>query len=196
MVYDPKVHHRHSIRLAGYDYSQSGVYYVTICTRDRVCLFGGVADGETILNDFGKTVAVSWEWLGTRYDHVELDEWVVMPNHIHGIILIVDDDNGSQFDRRGGSRTAPTGQRKPIGRLIGAFKTVSTKRINERCHTPGAIVWQRNYYEHIIRDETELNRIREYIAANPARWCKDRENPCRNPERIASTVNATKSWKD
>jgi len=132
---------------------------------------------------------------------------VVMPNHLHGIIIITETDNGCPTDGGGvggGSRTAPTVigatgggggvgggsrtartviastapmvKRKPLGRLIGAFKTVSTKRINEYRGTPGVVVWQRNYYEHIIRDECSLNRIRAYIAANPLRWHLDREN--------------------
>lgn len=94
-----------------------------------------------------------------------------MPNHLHGIIVIVADD------RRSGSRTAPTGRRKPLGRLVGAFKTVTTKQINIARGTPGLPVWQRNYYEHIIRNDQSLNRIRQYIADHPARWTFDRENP-------------------
>jgi len=178
MTYDPHNHHRRSIRLKGYDYARAGAYFVTICTRNRECLFGEVVDGKLWLNDAGRIVADVWEWLGIQYDYVELDEWVVMPNHLHGIIVIVDDD------RRGGSRTAPTRtaptpptQRKPIGRLVGAFKTVSTKHINEHRGTPGVPVWQRNYYEHIIRNDPSLQRIRAYIANNPLRWHHDRENP-------------------
>jgi REP element-mobilizing transposase RayT len=125
MRYDPERHHRRSIRLKGYDYTQAGAYFVTIVTQDRACLFGEIVEGEVQLNPFGEIVAESWRWLAMQYDYVELDEWVIMPNHLHGIIVIT--DNGS----RGGSRTAPTVKRKPIGRLIGAFKTVSTKRINE-----------------------------------------------------------------
>ena len=104
-----------------------------------------------------------------------MDEWVVMPNHLHGIIVIVD------AACRGGSRTAPTNlaRHKPLGRLIGAFKTVSTKRINAIRDTPNLPVWQRNYYEHIIRDDEELNRIRQYIADNPMQWEMDSENPSR-----------------
>jgi len=123
-----------------------------------------------MLNDFGEMVAESWEWLATRYGYVELDEWMIMPNHMHGIIVITDVCGG-------GSRTALTGKRKPIGRLVGAFKTVSTKRITHLRNTPGIKIWQRNYCEHIIRNDDELNRIREYPANNPAQWEMDRENP-------------------
>jgi putative transposase len=207
MRYDPNKHHRRSIRLKGYDYTRAGVYFVTIVTQNRACLFGDIVAGEVRLNAFGQAVAETWLWLGTQYGYVELDEWVVMPNHLHGIVVITDTDNGRPADGGGvgggsrtaptvigatgggggvggGSRTAPTViasaaptvKRKPLGRLIGAFKTVSTKRINEYRGTPGVVVWQRNYYEHIIRDECSLNRIRAYIAANPLRWHLDREN--------------------
>ena len=182
MKYDPEKHHRRSVRLRGYDYSQAGAYFVTICTQGRACLFGDVADGEMRLNEIGNIVADSWRWLALQYDYVELDEWMIMPNHLHGIVVIIDDDDGGG---RGGSRTAPTGdprnatpKRKPIGGLIGAFKTVSTKHINIMRGTPGMPVWQRNYYEHIIRNEESMNRIREYIVNNPLQWQLDRENPC------------------
>lgn len=179
MKSDREKHHRRSIRLKGYDYSQAGAYFVTICTQNRVCLFGEIVDGEMRLNDAGKIVADSWQWLASQYDYIELDEWVIMPNHIHGIIVV--------NERRGDSRiaptqiaptqTGPTGKRKPIGRLIGAFKTVSTKHINIMRGMAGIPVWQRNYYEHIIRNDESLNRIREYIANNPLQWALDRDNP-------------------
>ena len=96
--YDPGLHHRRSIRLKGYDYAQSGAYFVTIVTQGRIPLFGEIIDGEIQLNDTGQSVAVAWEWLATHYPHVKLDEYVVMPNHLHGIIVIAD-------ERRGGSRS-------------------------------------------------------------------------------------------
>lgn len=164
-------HHRRSIRLKGYDYAQAGAYFVTMCTRDRACLFGDITDERMCLNDCGQLVADSWRWLSGRYPYVGLDEWVVMPNHLHGIIILIEPDG------RGGSRTAPTQNHKSLGRLIGAFKTVSTKRLNAIRHTPGDSVWQRNYYEHIVRDEESLARIRQYIIDNPSRWDEDRENP-------------------
>jgi len=189
---------RRSIRLQDYDYSQPGSYFVTICTPDSECLFGDVRDGKMALNGLGEIVAESWQWVERQYEYVVLDEWVIMPNHLHGIIVITDCVDGSRGDDsrgddlcRGGSRTAPTRlgkpKRKPLGRLIGAFKTVSTKRINEIHNTPGAKLWQRNYYEHIIRDENELNRIRIYIEQNPAKWEFDRENPSvRSPNQEAA----------
>ena len=160
---------RRSIRLEGYDYSQPGGYFVTICTRNRECLFGEIVDGNIRLNDLGRGIATCWQWLAEQYPYIQLDEWIVMPNHFHGIMLIMN-------ERRGGSRTAPTKQ-KPLGRLIGAFKTVSTKQINEYRDTPHAPLWQRNYYEHVIRNETDLEEIREYIENNPIKWLEDENHP-------------------
>jgi len=183
--YDPAIHHRRSIRLQGYDYSQGGAYFVTLCAQDRECLFGEIVNGEMLLNDAGRIVANSWEWLAEQYDHVSLDEYVVMPNHAHGIIVITDDCRGGS--RTAPTRTAPTGKRKPIGRLIGAFKTVSTKRINELRENAGTKLWQRNYWEHIVRNEPELNRIREYIHNNPAQWEDDSLNAGKGGSRTAPT---------
>jgi REP element-mobilizing transposase RayT len=122
--------------------------------------------------DFRVVAEQTWIWPGRQYAFVELDEFVIMPNHLHGIIIIND-------RCRGGSRTAPTNRPrpKPLGRLVGAFKTVSTNRINEMRGTAELPVWQRNYYEHIIRNEAELAHVRQYIADNPERWNDDPENP-------------------
>ena len=160
---------RKSIRLQNYDYSQPGAYFITICTHNRDLLFGEVVDGAMVLNEFGEVVVQSWQWLKERYNYISLDEWIVMPNHFHGILII--------NNRRGGSRAAPTQKIKPLGQLVGAFKTVSAKQINQLRHTPGAKVWQRNYYEHVIRNDTDLAEIREYIANNPMNWHLDNENP-------------------
>ncbi len=149
---------------------QAGAYFVTICTKDRECFFGDMEDGEMRVNEYGRIADESWSWLSRQYDYVEMDEWVVMPNHLHGILVI---------HCRGGSRTAPTEttNRKSLGRLIGAFKTVSTKQINDIRNTPGHPIWQRNYYEHIIRGEEELHRIRRYITENPLKWADDEDHP-------------------
>ena len=171
MKYNPDVHRRRSIRLRGYDYSQPGSYFVTIVTHDRQCLFGDVIDGEMRLSDAGIMIAQAWEWLATRHSHVELDSYIVMPNHLHGIIVITADT------RRGDSRIAPVTKPKSLGRLVGAFKTVSAKRFNLAERAPGQPLWQRNYYERIIRDEAELGAAREYIVNNPLKRELDRENP-------------------
>jgi putative transposase len=165
MTYDPQRHHRRSIRLPAYDYAQPGTYFVTIVCKERALL----------LDDpqFRTIAEEAWLWLADQYEFVQLDEYVVMPNHLHGIVVIRD-------ARRGGSRTAPTAyiqKPKPLGRLVAAFKTVSTKHINTIRGTPGLPAWQRNYYEHVIRDEEDLNRVRQYVIDNPARWGDDPENP-------------------
>ena len=157
---------------------------MTIVLRDRECQLGEIVGEEMNLNDIGKIVAGSWEWLGEQYPFVTLDEYVVMPNHVHGIIVISDSGNSAiASHRRGDSRIAPTSpqdrnmKRKPLGRLVGAFKTVSTNRVNMVQGTFGRPLWQRNYYEHVIRNEASLSNIREYIRDNPAKWAFDQENP-------------------
>ena len=175
MTYNPDIHHRRSIRLKGYDYSQAGAYFVTVCTQNRECLFGEVIDGEMVLNDIGKIVAGEWMKTGAIRNNVALDKWVVMPNHFHGI-LVVDDGRGT-------AHRAPTVEQfgQPVSgsipTIIRSFKSAVTKRINEIRKTPGEKLWQRNYYERIIRNENELNHIREYIANNPMKWKLDRGNP-------------------
>jgi REP element-mobilizing transposase RayT len=183
MKYDPDKHTRHSIRLTGYDYTQPGVYFVTICTHQRECLLGKIVDGLMSINCWGEIVQEEWLRTAILRPGIELGVFVVMPNHFHGIISITSDCRGTELIRRGTARRAPT--REQFGRpiagsvptLIRAFKSATTKRINERRGTPGTPVWQRNYYEHIIRKEEALNRAREYIALNPSRWQMDCENP-------------------
>ena len=167
--YNPEIHHRRSIRLAGYDYAQPGAYFVTLCVQDRLCLLGEIAHKAMTFSDWGRIAAQSWTWLRDQYPYVSLDVWVVMPNHLHGIIVLLDDAVGARHD-------APL-RRKPLGQLVGAFKTTCTKKINQLQGTPSAKFWQRNYYEHIVRDERDMARIRQYIIDNPRRWEEDRDNP-------------------
>jgi putative transposase len=185
--YDPSKHHRRSIRLKNYDYSQAGAYFVTICTRNRVHLFGEVVDGEMRLNDAGRMVAEVWKSLPERFATVMLDAFVVMPNHFHGIIVIVDtvgaplvgaQDRGRHGDAPTGAttRVAPT-----LGDVIGAFKSVTTVEYVRGVRERGwrafpKRLWQRNYYEHIIRNERELDAIRRYIFDNPQHWYADQYN--------------------
>jgi len=173
MTYNPDIDHRHSIRLKGYDYSQAGAYSVTICTLERECLFGNIVDGQMVLNDAGRMVADEWVKTEQIRHEIELDAWVIMPNHFHAIVFI----NGNGVCR-GDRPVAPTGpQPKSLGSLMAGFKSSVTKRINELRGTPGTPLWQRNYYEHIIRNEKSLNRIRQYIHNNPVNWEMDEENP-------------------
>ena len=162
--YDPNIHHRRSVRLYGYDYSQCGAYFVTICVNNRKRLFGDIVGGEMQLNEIGVAVKRAWECLQQQYPYVSIDEFVVMPNHLHGILIItdgLDDLNSWRLNR------------KSIGRLIGMFKTVTTKRFNEIRRSSGEKIWQRNYYEHIIRDEDDYLRILWYIQTNASNWPND-----------------------
>ena len=143
------LHHRKSIRLKEYDYSQSGEYFVTICTHDRQCIFGEVIGEEMRLSQMGKIVSDTWNDLPNHNHLVELDAFVVMPNHIHGIVIIHDDLVGA------GSEPAPTRKRHCLSEIIRQLKTFSSLRINKSRYTTGSRVWQRNYYEHIIRNDKD-----------------------------------------
>jgi len=194
MTYDPRKHHRCSIRLKGYDYTQAGAYFVTIVTHDRECLFGEVVDGQMRLNPFGEIVREEWFRTAVVRPYVMLapDEFVVMPNHIHGIIWITGgrgDPVGRPYDPVGRPHDNDRDDQRShgpaagsVGAIIGQIKSIAAKRINALRGTPAAPVWGRNYYEHIIRYETSLNRIRRYIAANPSQWAEDHEHP-RHPLR-------------
>ncbi len=193
--HDPDKHHRRSIRLKGYDYTLPGAYFVTIVTHERELLFG-----DPVLH---RVVQTFWQRIPRHFPHAELDEWVVMPNHLHGIIVMTDpivagtthSPDGLSASRQpridaGPARTReqrgnasplpPTGPSPgSLGAIIGNFKSITTRRINRIRHSPGLPVWQRNYYERIVRNERELNAIRHYIRDNPACWADDPENPDR-----------------
>jgi putative transposase len=173
MKYNPNLHHRRSIRLKGFDYTQAGEYFLTLCTHERGYLFGSIENEVVKLSDSGMIVKAEWLRTAQLRSDVELDEFIIMPNHMHAIIALC----------RGASRRAPTreGFGKPVAgslpTIVRLFKSSSARRINELRRTPGAPVWQRNYYEHVIRDQKELERIRDYIRLNPTRWPADEENP-------------------
>lgn len=181
MKYDPHESHRRSIRLRDYDYTQAGAYFVTICTQGRVCLFGAVVDGEMELNDAGRMVGRWWGELMTKFPSVALDDCVVMPNHVHGIVIIVGADLGVCPDTPvAEAKGAHTGA--PLPRIVQWFKTMTTNEyirgVKQRGWAPfHGRLWQRNYYEHVIRSEDGLDRIRQYILDNPAKWPEDSDNP-------------------
>jgi putative transposase len=215
MAYDADIRHRRSIRLRGHDYSRAGAYFITICTQNREYLFGDIMDGKMALNPFGKIAPEQWYAIPERFPHVDVDEFVVMPNHIHGIVIIngvgaplagapciqnaqkttngprpiTPDDgvtetrNRATADDRATARVALS-----VGEIVGAYKSICYREClawinnHEQDHRLGRL-WQRNYWEHIIRNETELNRIREYIRNNPAQWREDRLNPRRGDPR-------------
>ncbi len=192
--FDPQKHHRRSIRLKGYDYAQEGAYYVTIVTWRRDFLFGEVVNKEMRLNKVGKIV--EWEWLelSKRLPYVELGEYVVMPNHFHGILFIHETVGATRqgqamslsgaeplqtitSDGIDGSPLPRGPKPASLGAIIAQFKSRVTKRIWKFPEFKGTPIWQRNYYEHIIRDETDLQNKTDYIEANPLLWDQDDENP-------------------
>jgi REP element-mobilizing transposase RayT len=196
MPYDPEKHRRRSIRLQTYDYARPGGYFVTICTQDWKCLFGTVVDEEMRLNPAGEMIQRVWHTLPGLFSNVHLDAFVVMPNHVHGIVILIeskttdtnptvgaplvgapDVDNATD---RAGTRPAPTNSdTASLGDVVGAFKSITTNGyidgVKHRGWMPFARrLWQRNYWEHVIRVGNEGDRIRRYIDENPARWQEDR----------------------
>jgi len=206
MPYNPHIHHRRSIRLKGYDYSQVGLYFITICCQDRACLFGEITDKQMICNDAGTMVGNEWLKLVERFTNIHLHEYIIMPNHFHAILEIVgatlvdtqndddsqnngnsqndddtqnDDDSQNDDDTQKGQPQgiAPTG--KTVGDMIGAFQSIVTVEYIRGVKTMGwtpfnGKLWQRNYYEHIIRDEKSYQNISQYIKNNPAKWDDDK----------------------
>jgi putative transposase len=196
--FDPKKHHRRSIRLKGYDYTQPGAYFVTIVAWQRECLFGEIVGGEMRLNEYGKIVQKWWNEISNHFPNVETIAFVIMPNHVHGIILITKDRRGTvpvhdvheqsmlqnddapvqgNSSRNQGGETPPL--RAPtLGQVVAYFKYQSTKEMNALDGTCTVTkFWQRNYYEHIIRNEQEMGKIWDYIETNPIHWADDDENP-------------------
>lgn len=207
MPYDPFKHRRRSIRLKNYDYAQAGAYFVTVVIRDPELSLGNIVDGEMRLNKFGAIVQSCWDDLPAHFPNVELDAFVVMPNHVHGVVVIKEPNQrrgavtapdavstpnpgGMNVPNTGGMNIPNAGGETPplrnvaayqptLGQIVGYFKYQSTKRINKLRGTQGTTIWQRNYFEHIIRNENDLVRIRKYIDGNPANWARDDENPNR-----------------
>lgn len=184
MRYDPARHHRRSMRLKGYDYGAAGAYFITICTYQRHCLFGEIIDGEMHLNEFGRVVADCWDAIPGHFPSIQLDESVVMPNHVHGILVVTD------TPRRGMALpcpypTMPRTETREFGKplaqtistVVGSFKSAVTKRINILRNAPRTPVWQRNFYDHIIRHEASMQRIQHYVQTNPSSWRSDQLHP-------------------
>ncbi len=202
MKYNPEIHHRHSIRLKGYDYSQVGAYFVTIVAQGCASLFGHIENGEMILNDAGQMIVKWWNELPNKFPQITLGAFIVMPNHFHGIIIInatvsetiiggtVGGDlrvsPGSSDSQEGGHVGPPQQppQRKPdapLSQMIQWFKTMTTNEYIRGVKELGwprfdGKLWQRDYYEHIIRNADEANRIHLYIESNPSNWAEDEEN--------------------
>ena len=185
---------RKSVRLRHYDYSRSGAYFVTICTKGRQFYFEEFPD-------LRKVVQAQWKGLKTKFPKIELDEFIIMPNHVHGIIfvgttqgpLIKDPCPVRPVGHVGATHELPLQSRQKmlLPKLVGYFKMNTAKKINQILGRSGRAFWQRNYYEHVVRSERELKRIREYIQNNPLRWESDRENP--KSENFNSAHNSY--WK-
>ncbi len=198
MKFDPQKHpfdaaqgrHRRSIRIPGYDYTRPGGYFVTIVAQNRACLFGEVAGGEMVLNAAGRIAEECWRAIPEHFPNVELGVYVVMPNHLHGIIILNEHGRGTIYraPTDGAHSTeyrAPTVTteqfQKPvegsIPTIVRTYKAAVTRRIGRELNGGG--VWQRNYYEHILRNDEDANRVHNYIQSNPAMWAEDDENPVR-----------------
>ena len=188
MTYNPDKHHRKSIRLKEFDYTQAGWYYFTIVVQDRECLLGEIENGKIILNNCGEIIEAAWLKIPELRPYVELDDFIIMPNHFHGILIINENSNDSKV--RVTDSVTPTKEIEPVaptkdaltniarlipnslGAILGQFKSFTTKEIRKA----GIVYfkWQRNYWERIIRDENELNSIRRYILNNPLKWEEDK----------------------
>jgi REP element-mobilizing transposase RayT len=204
--YNSQIHHRRSIRLKGYDYSQAGLYFVTICTQDRIFRFGNIVNGEMFLNEFGQIAHNEWLKLPERFPNVEYDVFQIMPNHVHGIILLVDVGAGFTPAQNGDANinknvqpqnvqpqngqpqnvqpqngqlqnVQPQGIAPTVGDIVGAYKSLVFNGCLEIYKSKNNIMgklWQRNYYEHIIRDDQSYQTISNYIINNPAKWAADK----------------------
>jgi len=197
---------RRSIRLKGYDYAQAGAYFVTLCTQGRSFLFGEIAAHEMQANEAGAMVIEEWHALPMRYPGVHLDAFVLMPNHIHAVLFLAPEEAVgaglvpaplSQPNRSATPDAGATTRVAPVtlGDVIGAFKSITTVRYARGVETRGwpafsQRLWQRNYYEHIVRDDESLQQIREYIAENPACWDLDGENP-----RAKTSASRDEPWR-
>ncbi|MGB3138135.1 MAG: transposase [Nodosilinea sp.] len=197
MKYNPDKHHRSSIRLKGYDYSAAGAYFITICAFQRHCLFGQIVEGEMQLNEFGQIVAEEWLHSKEIRQEIDFDAWVIMPDHLHGVVLIESINpegannhlplrqtlvgaNGclpSSSWRNNPHRLVPPMRPRSLASFIAGFKSATTKRINTLRDAAGTPVWQRNYYDHIIRNDQSLQHIRHYITNNPLTWADDKLHP-------------------
>jgi putative transposase len=186
VAYNPRIHHRRSIRLLRYDYSQQGLYFVTICTHGRLPLFGAIANGEMILSPSGQIAHQEWFKTAQIRPEIQLHEFIVMPNHIHGIIEITslgalssqDDIDRLRCKRSYHPQVNDTGNiivsiKTTLGKVVRAYKSAATKRINSLPDCKEIVIWQRNYYEHIIQDQQAYKNITNYIQSNPQQWLED-----------------------
>jgi len=193
MTFNPDIHNRHSIRLKNFDYAQAGAYFVTVCAQNRECLFGNIQDNVMVLNDAGRMIETWWLELAIKYPALETDAYIIMPNHFHGIVAVV---GAALFGRPNPDHSQPVIQPRTaapaLSDIVNWFKTMTTNdyirgvKHHQWRSFPGKL-WQRNYYEHVIRNEDDLNKIREYIANNPSGWADDDEHPDMVRKQIPSS---------
>ena len=195
MIFNPTKNHRRSIRLKGFDYSEPGHYFVTICSKQRKCLFGNVVHGVMKLSHIGNVVNTCWEAIPEHFEHVNVDTFQIMPNHLHGIINIRDhvgcvESVGVEYIQPLQGKSIRSTQRKlkkhhtyqhvipkSIGSIIRTFKAAVTRKVHDCNDMIRQSIWQRNYYDHIIRDDVSLFFIQQYIELNPMLWHLDFDNP-------------------
>ena len=196
MEYDPKSHHRRSIRLRKYDYSWPGAYYVTVCAFNKDCIFGQVVGQQMHENVCGHVVREQWFESAKKRKEIELDAFIVMPNHMHGVLWILGPRGEHVLMKSGfvlprermpkarprSKGVIPAMRPRSLASWAAGFKSAITSRVRKVWNRPQDAVWQEDYFERIVRDEEELNRIREYILTNPLRWGSDRYNPARVPD--------------
>ncbi len=180
-------YHRRSIRLAGHDYGEAGAYFVTLCLEDRLRLFGEVRDATMTLNALGAAEDAHWRTLPTHFPRLTFDACIVMPDHLHGILILADplrpkDPRGNLTSSMAGAEPRYSPGFRPrgtspgsIGAIGQSFKKVTARSANAGCGTTGKALWQRGYWDRVIRDEAELGRVRDYILSNPARWARGSE---------------------
>jgi REP element-mobilizing transposase RayT len=174
----PRDADRRSIRLREFDYGSAGAYFFTIVTAQRQPLFGAVVNDAMCLSPLGEILAQKWHDTPQHRPYIELDEFVIMPNHIHGVVWLIN-EHGSPSAFNHQPRSYHASDPRSLSAFIRAYKSATTRGINIHRGTPGEAVWQRNYFERVIRNERELDDIRQYIIHNPARWALDHENPDR-----------------
>jgi REP element-mobilizing transposase RayT len=176
---------RKPLRLRGYDYAEPGTYFVTVTTHDRICWFGEVVNGGMRLTEIGHVVHEEWSAIPDRRTGVELDAFVVMPNHVHGVVRILSNARGEAS--LAPTRAAAGASRGSLGSIVGSFKAGVSRRVSRMRSSDRVVLWQSGYHDHIVRTEGELDRIRAYIAANPANWPVDPENA----DRTAGATQAS-----
>lgn len=172
---------RKSIRLQQYDYSTPGYYFITICVQNRACLFGKILNGKMLRNELGDILDHEWCQTLSSYPNIKTDKWIVMPNHFHGLVQILDFPLRNKGHINASKLQEYERRKMLIPKVVGKFKMQTAKLINQARNKIGRPLWMRGYWDRVVRNEAELSRIREYIVNNPLKWELDKLNPTHNP---------------